>query len=54
MTEKKTCREIIAPYIIDPLNRYKLTWDLVMGVFYLISYIIDPYIYADHFEVLEI
>ena len=24
-----------------------------MGVFYLISYILDPYIIADHFEILE-
>ena len=24
-----------------------------MGVFYLISYILDPYIIADHFETLE-
>ena len=24
-----------------------------MGVFYLISYILDPYIIADHFEIME-
>ena len=51
--DKKSCSEIIAPYIIDPLNRYKLAWDIIMGGFYFISYIIDPYIIADHFESLE-
>ena len=50
---KKTCVTRIAPYIIDPLNKYKIGWDLCLGLIYLISYILDPIVFAFKFEPLE-
>ena len=42
-------RERIAPYVINPMNRYKVTWDLSLGVVYLAGYLMDPFIFALHF-----
>ena len=53
--EKKqsfSLRERIAPYIIDPKNRYKVAWDLMIGIIYLLSYILDPIAAAFMFEPL--
>ena len=36
----------MAPYIINPMNRYKVTWDLSLGFVYLLSYLVDPYVVA--------
>lgn len=51
--ESRGCRAIIAPYIIDPLNKYKMTWDLFIGIIYLISYVLDPIVFAFKFQPLE-
>ena len=44
----KSWKEKIAPYIIDPMNSYKLAWDIVIGLIYLLAYAIDPYVLAFH------
>ena len=46
-------RERIAPYVINPMNRYKVTWDLTLGILYLAGYLMDPFILALHFSPLE-
>ena len=43
---RKSCREKIAPYILDPRNRYKVAWDVFMGDVYLLTYVMDPLIVA--------
>lgn len=47
-----TLGEAIAPYIINPMNRYKVLWDLSLGHVYLLSFLMDPYTLAFHFEPL--
>ena len=47
------CHERLAPYIIDPMNKYKVGWDLVMGLVYLVSYVIDPIFLAFKFDTME-
>ena len=42
------CREKLAPYIVDPMNSYKVAWDIIIGLVYLEAYTIDPYILAFH------
>lgn len=51
--KKLTCRERIAPYIIDPMSPYKIAWDMFMGVCYLYAIVIDPFVYSEHFFPLE-
>ena len=51
--EKRGCRDIIADKIIDPVNKYKVMWDLSIGIVYLFSYILDPIVFAFKFEPLE-
>ena len=46
-------RMFIAPYVINPMNRYKVFWDLSLGFVYLVSYLMDPFIFANHFEPLS-
>ena len=41
-----SCKEKFAPYIINPLNKYKMLWDFIMGILYLITFFVDPYISA--------
>ena len=48
--EKKGCKEKIAPYIINPMNKYKIIWDSIISVIYLLSYIMDPIIFAFKYE----
>ena len=48
-----TAKERISYYIVDPMNRYKIAWDFMMGVIFLLSYIIDPVVFAFAFEPLE-
>ena len=36
----------IAKYIIDPKNKYKVMWDLSIGIIYLMSYLADPVVFA--------
>ena len=52
--EKKGCRAKFAPYIIDPMNKYKILWDILMGILYQLAYIIDPVILAFEFRPLLI
>ena len=40
----KSCKESIAPYIISPFNKKKILWDTIIGLVYLISYFVDPYV----------
>ena len=44
--KKKGCNERFAPYIINPMHRYKLAWDVFIGLLLLFSYFLDPFISA--------
>ena len=44
-----SCKESLAPYIINPKNKYKVAWDMCMGFVYLFAYFMDPFIFAFHF-----
>ena len=50
--EKVTCSSYLAYKIIDPTNKYKVMWDLGIGIVYLVSFIIDPVVFAFKFEPL--
>ena len=41
-----SCAERIAPYIINPTNYYKVSWDLLVGFVYACCYVLDPYVFA--------
>ena len=45
--------EKIAPYIIHPMRPKKLLFDLIIGIFYLMSYLVDPFIFAFYYEPYE-
>lgn len=45
--------ERIAPYIIHPKRPKKLLFDLIIGIFFLISYLVDPFIFAFYYEPYE-
>ena len=47
------CKEKIAPYIINPMNKYKIAWDTFMGFIYLFAYITDPFSFAFEFKPLS-
>ena len=49
---KVSCREFIAPYILDPTNRYKMLWDNFIGIVFLLSFVFDPINFAFNFEPL--
>ena len=51
--EKKGCRAKFAPYIINPSNKYKLAWDLVIAIFLLFSYFMDPLVNSFWFRPYE-
>ena len=40
------CVKLFAPYIIDPMSKYKLIWDLFAGFVFLFSYFLDPFIFG--------
>ena len=40
--------------MIDPQNKYKVIWDLCIGLIYLLSFLLDPVVFAFKFEPLEI
>ena len=40
----------MAPYIIEPMNRYKMAWDLCVGLLFLFSYFLDPFILALYYD----
>jgi len=41
-------RQRIAPYIVDPMHSYKVAWDVLIALVYMVAYSIDPYILAFH------
>lgn len=43
---------MISRYIINPKNKYKIAWDMVLACFYLFSYWLDPFIFAFRFRPL--
>lgn len=47
--KKFSWRAFIAPYIINPKNRYKMLWDNIVGIIYLMSFIFDPVIFCFQF-----
>lgn len=47
-----SCAERFAPYILNPKSWYIVTWEILLGVVYLICYIIDPVVFAFNFEPL--
>lgn len=51
--KKKTCKERLAKYIINPLNTYKTMWDSAVGLLFLSAFVLDPLIYAFHMVHLE-
>lgn len=51
--EKFSLKEKIAPYIINPRNKYKILWDSMMGFLYWMTFFLDPYIFAFLFVPLE-
>lgn len=51
--EKVTCTMYLAHKIIDPANKYKVMWDLSIGIVYLVSFVIDPVVFAFKFEPLQ-
>ena len=53
LVEESSCRSYLAPYIINPTSRWKVIWDIQMGLWYLLAYIIDPLVLAFFFKPLE-
>ena len=51
--KKPSLVERIAPYIIHPKRPKKLLFDLIIGIFFLISYLVDPFIFAFYYEPYE-
>ena len=47
-----SCRACLAPYIINPLNRYKVAWDMALGILYLVCYFLDPVLLVFEFRPL--
>ena len=50
--KKKSCTERFAYSIIDPMNKYKIMWDMFVGTLYGATFIIDPAVFALHFKPL--
>ena len=50
--KKPTWKEKLAPYIVDPMNTYKVAWDMFMGFIYLSAYLLDPYSFAFEFRLI--
>ena len=48
-----TFRSWFAKYIIKPTNGYKILWDILLGVIYFLSYLIDPLAFAHMFVPLR-
>ena len=52
--KKSSCVESFAFYIVDPMNPYRISFEIMMGFVYLLVFVIDPYILAARFHPLEI
>ena len=48
-----SCKERLTPYIINPESRYKVAWDMALGLLYLVLFWMDIYIIAFRFLPLE-
>lgn len=51
--KQSSCVAAFAFYIIDPMNPYRITFEIIMGFVYLLVLFIDPYILAARFHPLE-
>ena len=51
--KRKSWKESLARRIIDPLNSYKIMWDIVVGLLFLSAFVMDPLIFAFHVQHLE-
>lgn len=49
----KWCREWIAPKIIDPMNKWKVMWDICVGSLYLVAFYQDSFLLAFWFRPLK-
>lgn len=49
----KSCREKIAPYIINPMNPYAVTYDMFISFMYLVAYFSDIYVICFKYMPLE-
>ena len=47
-----TIEERLAPYIIDPMNKYTIIYDITISVILLMAFVIDPYILSFRYEPL--
>ena len=43
----------MAYYTVSPKNYYKMLWDVTIGFVYMISYLVDPFVFSFHFEPLQ-
>ena len=50
--KKLRCARVLAHYIINPTNRYKMMWEILIAMCYVVSFIVDPYIFGFWFEPL--
>lgn len=50
--KSRTCRGYMAPYVIDPMSRWKVLWDFNLGIIYMLAYFSDPLILAFKFKPL--
>ena len=48
----KKCRMRLAPYIINPDNHYKMTWDILIACSYFTCFWLDPFIFGFWYEPL--
>jgi len=37
--QKPSCKQRIAPYIIDPRNKYKLMWEILICSTYMVTFV---------------
>ena len=51
--KEKTFKEWMAPYIMKPMSKKKITWDIIIGLIYLLTYLHDPYVLAFLFTPLN-
>ena len=52
-SKSKSCSEFIAPIMIHPESKWILIWNEIIGVFYIISFFLDPLVIVFAFELLE-
>lgn len=50
---KLSCLERIAFKIIEPQSRYKIAWDMLLSIVYLICFAVDSLVFAFRFTLLD-